>query len=63
MACDVSGIPLQKGSPATKRMAALQASDMQLELKRNTPVARRRRKFCKGMRFKQHELDGTVVET
>ncbi|XP_076809901.1 uncharacterized protein LOC143452731 [Clavelina lepadiformis] len=63
MACNVSGIPLQNGSPATKRMAGFQASDTQLLLKRKTPVARQRRKFCKGRRFKQHDLGGTVVET
>ena len=62
-ACAALGVGLQVGSPATKRLAGLQAEQVQQAgLKRGTPAARRRRKFCKGRRFKQHE-QSAVTET
>ncbi|CAK8686936.1 unnamed protein product [Clavelina lepadiformis] len=42
-----SGVGLQVGFPATKRLAGLQADQVQAGLKRDTPAARLRRKFCK----------------
>ncbi|CAK8676291.1 unnamed protein product, partial [Clavelina lepadiformis] len=42
-----SGVGLQVGCPATKRLAGLQTDQVQAGLKRDPPAARLRRKFCK----------------
>ncbi|CAK8684280.1 unnamed protein product [Clavelina lepadiformis] len=57
-ACAVSGVGLQVGCPATKRLAGQQTEQVLAGLKRDTPAARRRRKFCEVF----HEINQSYLK-